>query len=91
MSEQSRSRIDEARARAATVKRRIAAVAGAAFVVALGLAYASHPGDTASASSAGADEGGTFVEQDDDAFEFGFSDSIAPSVGGAPQVRTSVS
>ena len=97
MTEPQPSRIAEAKRRALAVKQELAAAA-AAFVAIGGLAWASHPGSTPSASSAGStaadqstsDENDSSLEGDD----FGGFDSfgsIAPSGGATPQVQTHVS
>ena len=78
-------------------KQKLGMAAAASFVALAGLAWASHPGATASVSSGGstsADQSSTddstFQENDD----FGGLDSfgsIAPSGGATPQVQTHVS
>lgn len=93
MTEGPESRIADARSRAWTAKQRLGVGAVAGFVALLGLAWASHPGKATSPAGSGdsstADQ--SFSQSDDD---FGGSESfggIAPSGGGAPQVRSSVS
>lgn len=100
MSEQGESRIAEARRRASDAKQKLGIAAAAGFVAVLGLAYASHPGEstssTAPATGTTVDQGrltqSDDFEQDDD-FDFGSgsSGSIAPSTGAAPQAQTHVS
>ncbi len=103
MSEQSGSRIAEARRRAVDAKRKLAFGAAAAFVAIAGLAWASHPGSSVSGANGTLSGGGTFdrngMSSDDDGFfeeddDFGGFDSfggIAPSGKVAPQAQTHVS
>jgi hypothetical protein len=83
-------RLAAARRRASLAKRGAVATAAAAFVAALLLARASHPGQGAplSPSQDGSQAKGTTQTQDQ--FDFG-SGSIAPSNGGTPQAQTNVS
>ena len=97
MSEQQASRIAEAKNRALAAKQKLGPTAAAAFVAVAGLAWASHPGTTSSASSGStsvdqtsADDDSTF-EQEDDFGGFDSFGSIAPSGGSAPQAQTHVS
>lgn len=91
MSELASSRIEDGRRRAASVKKSIGAAAVAAFLAAVGLAWASHSG---TASSSGATRGfGTGDDSDpafDDGFDFGRG-SFAPSGTAVPQVQSGVS
>jgi len=97
MSEQQPSRITEAKRRALAAKQKLGVAAAAAFVAVAGLAWASHPGSTASASSGGstsADQSSTddsTFEQNDDFGGFDSFGSIAPSGGATPQAQTHVS
>jgi hypothetical protein len=84
------TRLTAARRRASVAKRALAFGSAAAFVAALLLARAGHPGNagTASPSSGSA---GTQTQETEQGDDFGFgSATVAPSTG-APQVQTSVS
>ena len=83
-------RIEAARQRAATVKRRLTIVAAAGFVVTFGLAAASHGGTAGSAVGTGAVEQPAATDTDPSEFDFGTAD-VAPSDGLEPQVRTQTS
>ena len=91
------SRIAEAKRRALAAKQRLGVAAAAAFVAVAGLAWASHPGSTSSASPAGstsADQSSTdesTLEEEDDFGGFDSFGSIAPSGGATPQAQTHVS
>ena len=90
------SRIEQARRRAADAKKTLAAAAAAGFVVALGLAYASHPGIAAPGAAEQGSDLGRLEGDDSELDDFGFAPgSIAPSTGGdfdsAPQAQTHVS
>jgi len=90
MSAEPQSRIARARARAETAKRGLAAAGAVAFLAALVLARASHPGQAAQPASS---TGSTPAFEDDEgsqSFDFG-SGSIAPSDGFAPSVGTHAS
>lgn len=100
MSGHTGSRIAAAKQRTSDAKRTLVVGAVGAFVGAVGLAWASHPGSSASATSGagdtasvGQDEGAFFFGEDDEDDFGGFnsSGSIAPSGGAAPQVQTHVS
>jgi hypothetical protein len=98
MNEQQPSRIAEAKRRALAAKQKLGMAAAAVFVAVAGLAWASHPGSTSSASSAGstsADQSSTdddsTSEESDDYGGFDSFGSIAPSGGATPQVQTHVS
>jgi hypothetical protein len=97
MREQQPSRIAEAKSRALAAKQKLGMAAAASFVAVAGLAWASHPGSTSSASSAGstsADPSSTddsTFEQDDDFGGFDSFGSMAPSGGATPQAQTHVS
>jgi hypothetical protein len=88
MADRSPSRIEDARRRASRAKRALGVGAAAGFLAVAGLAYASHPG--ASATSATSTDDSTVQVQDDSTFDFG-SGSLAPSSGVQPQAQTSVS
>ena len=93
MGEQGHSRIADARRRASGAKQRLGVAAAATFVAAFGLAWASHPG--ASASSAAvtdtAANDDSFFEADDEFGAFDSFGSLAQSGGATPQVQTHVS
>jgi hypothetical protein len=86
------SRIEEARRRAAGVKRIAIGATGAAFLVVLLLARAGHPGTSSSSSSTTkftSQQVQSQSESDDDGLELG-SPSVAPS-SGSSVVSTHVS
>lgn len=85
-------RIVEARTRAATAKRVIAAVSVTGFLAAFVLAKAAHPGHTAASqpTSPTGSSPGQSSEEDGGGFGFG-SGSIAPSQNVLPSVQTSTS
>ena len=100
MSEQKASRIEEARRRAGNAKLALGLLAVVGFFGALGFAQASHPGSTAARGIAPDEQenGSVFDDLESEPGEdelgqgtFGFLGTIAPSAGGAPQARTSVS
>ena len=89
------SRIAEAKRRALAVKQKLGVTAAAAFVAIGGLAWASHPGSTSSASSARSTAADQSTSAENDSFlegdDFGGFDSfgsIAPSGGATPQVQS---
>jgi len=86
------TRIEHARLRAAWAKRAAAGASAAAFLVALLLARASHPGHagTAASTSSGSAATGDVSDDDGAAFDFG-SGSIGPAGGGVSGVRSGVS
>lgn len=88
------SRISAAKQRAFDAKQKLAIAAAAAFVTVAWLAWASHPGKSASSASPNQrsfDQDGAFFQSDDDFGGFDSFGGIAPSGGGTPQVQTSVS
>jgi hypothetical protein len=86
-----RSRIEEARLRAAGAKQLAVAAAVAGFLVALLLARASHPGQAASSHLTSRSTGSRSDSQDDGSLQFGQS-YVAPSANqGAPEGSTHVS
>jgi hypothetical protein len=98
MSERQHSRIAEAKRRALAAKQKLGVAAAAAFVAIGALAWASHPGASTSASTAGSasvdqssTDDDTYLEEDDDFGGFDSFGSIAPSGGSAPQAQTHVS
>jgi len=98
VSEQQPSRIEDARRRALAAKQKLVATAAAAFVVAVGLAWSSHPGgSTASGTtpveSSSSGDGSQFPDEgeSDDFGGFDSFGSIAPSGSEAPLAQTHVS
>jgi hypothetical protein len=87
------SRIGEARARAGTAKRALAATAAAGFLAAFVMARVAHPGQSgvsrSHASGATTTSGSSSSASTSSSFGFG-GGSIAPSTS-APQVQTNVS